>query len=83
MGRTVNKVSRSASEAFGHNRESYESLYRGEPAFPGLKLIEEIFLTRAPEVADLRPIVRLTSRLAAPSAAMSRMIGTVVLRYRF
>ena len=49
----------------------------------GLKLIEEIFLTRAPEVAELPPIVRLTSRLAAPSAAVSRMIGTVVLRYRF
>lgn len=29
------KVSRSASEAFRHDRESYESLYRGEPAFPG------------------------------------------------
>ncbi len=28
-------VSRSASEAFRHNRESYESLYRGRPAFPG------------------------------------------------
>jgi O-methyltransferase involved in polyketide biosynthesis len=48
-----------------------------------LKLVEEIFLTRAPEVAELPPIVRLTSRLAAPSATVSRMIGTVVLRYRF
>jgi len=28
-------VSRSESEAFRHNRESYERLYRGEPAFPG------------------------------------------------
>jgi len=28
-------VSRFTSEAFRHNRESYESLYRGEPAFPG------------------------------------------------
>ena len=28
-------MSRSASEAFRHDRESYESLYRGEPAFPG------------------------------------------------
>ncbi len=34
-GRTVHGVSRSASEAFRHNAESYESLYRGEPAFPG------------------------------------------------
>jgi SAM-dependent methyltransferase len=28
-------VSRSAAEAFRHNAESYENLYRGEPAFPG------------------------------------------------
>jgi hypothetical protein len=28
-------------------------------------------------------IMRLTSRLAAPSATISRTIGTVVLRYRF
>jgi SAM-dependent methyltransferase len=42
MGRTVNKVSRSASEAFGHNRESYESRYRGEPAFPGAPAPEAI-----------------------------------------
>jgi O-methyltransferase involved in polyketide biosynthesis len=49
----------------------------------GLKLDEEIFLTRAPEVAELPLIMRLTSRLAARSAAASRMIGTVVLRYRF
>ncbi|MGA9492790.1 MAG: class I SAM-dependent methyltransferase [Mycobacterium sp.] len=49
----------------------------------GLKLIEEIFLTRAPEVAELPPFVRLTSRLAAPSVTVSRAIGTVVVRYGF
>ena len=49
----------------------------------GLKLVEEIFLTRAPEVAELPLIVRLTSRLAAPSATVSRLIGTTILRYRF
>jgi O-methyltransferase involved in polyketide biosynthesis len=49
----------------------------------GLKLVEEIFLTQAPEVAELPLIMRLTSRLAAPSAAVSRMIGTDVLRYPF
>ena len=49
----------------------------------GLKLIEEIFLTRAPEVAELPPFVRLTSRLAAPSVTVSRVIGTVVVRYGF
>jgi hypothetical protein len=40
-------------------------------------------VSRSPEVADLPPIARLTSRLPAPSAAVSRLIGTVVLRYRF
>ena len=38
----MKKVSRSASEAFGHNLESYESLYRGEPAFPGAPAPEAI-----------------------------------------
>jgi O-methyltransferase involved in polyketide biosynthesis len=49
----------------------------------GLKLIEEILLTRAPEVAELPPLIRMTARLAAPSATASRMVGTVVVRYRF
>lgn len=49
----------------------------------GLKLIEEIDLTRAPEVAELPLIVRMTARLAAPSATASRMVGTVVVRYDF
>jgi O-methyltransferase involved in polyketide biosynthesis len=49
----------------------------------GLKLVEEIFLTRGPEVAELPFALRLTARLAAPSARVSRLIGTVVVRYRF
>lgn len=49
----------------------------------GLKLAEEIFLTRAPEVAELPFVMRLTSRLAAPNAAVSRMIGTTLVRYKF
>jgi methyltransferase (TIGR00027 family) len=49
----------------------------------GLKLVDEIFLTRAPEVARLPFALRLTARLAAPSARVSRLIGTVVVRYRF
>jgi hypothetical protein len=49
----------------------------------GLKLVEEIFLTRAPEVAELPLMLRATARLAAPSARVSRLIGTVVVRYRF
>lgn len=50
---------------------------------PGLTLTEEIFLTRAPEVAQLPLIKRFASRLAAPSATLSRMIGTTIFRYRF
>lgn len=38
----MNTVSRSASDAFGHNRDSYESLYRGQPAFPGAPAPEAI-----------------------------------------
>ena len=49
----------------------------------GLTLLDEIFLTRAPEVAELPLIGRLTSRLAARSAKLSRIMATVVLRYRF
>lgn len=49
----------------------------------GFKLIEEIFLTRAPEVAELPLFVRMTARLAAPSTTVSRMVGTVVVRYGF
>lgn len=49
----------------------------------GLSLVDEMFLTRAAERVELPRSVRLASRLAARSAALSRMIGTVVLRYRF
>jgi O-methyltransferase involved in polyketide biosynthesis len=49
----------------------------------GLRLVEEIFLTRAPEVVELPLILRLTSRLAAPSATVSRQIGMTILHYRF
>jgi O-methyltransferase involved in polyketide biosynthesis len=45
----------------------------------GLTLLDEIFLYRAPEVAELPLIGRLTSRLAARSSTVSRMVGTVVL----
>ena len=49
----------------------------------GLTLLDEIFLTRVPEVADLTPIGRLTSRLVARSARASRIMRTMVLRYGF
>jgi methyltransferase (TIGR00027 family) len=48
-----------------------------------LKLAEEIFLTRAPEVGELPLVMRTTARLAAHSATASRLIGTVVVGYRF
>jgi O-methyltransferase involved in polyketide biosynthesis len=49
---------------------------------PGLKLVEEILLTREPEVAAFPLALRLVNRLAAHSAALSRR-GTTVLHYRF
>jgi methyltransferase (TIGR00027 family) len=50
---------------------------------PGLKLVEEIFLTRAPELAEMPLSGRLSARLVAPSPALSRIVGTTVLRYAF
>ncbi len=38
----MRRVSRSASDPFRHNIDSYESLYRGEPAFPGAPAPEGI-----------------------------------------
>ncbi|WP_232665717.1 hypothetical protein [Pseudonocardia sp. TRM90224] len=49
---------------------------------PGLELVEEIFLTRAPELADMTVGGRLASRLFA-RPYLSRMLATTVLRYRF
>ncbi|MHA6623452.1 class I SAM-dependent methyltransferase [Pseudonocardia sp. DLS-67] len=50
---------------------------------PGLTLAEEIFLSRAPEVAAMPLSGRLASRMIAGSDWSSRMGGTTVLRYRF
>ena len=49
---------------------------------PRLKLVKEILLTREPEVAEFPLALRLFTRLAAHSAALSRR-GTTVLHYRF
>lgn len=49
----------------------------------GLTLAQEVFLTRAPEVADLSMSGRLISRLAAHHPSASRLLRTMVLRYRF
>jgi O-methyltransferase involved in polyketide biosynthesis len=49
---------------------------------PRLRLVQEILLTREPEVAAYPPAVRLITRLAAHSTAPSRR-GTTVLRFRF
>jgi O-methyltransferase involved in polyketide biosynthesis len=49
---------------------------------PSLRLVEEILLTREPEVAQFPPLLRLITRLSAYSSALSRR-GTTVLHYRF
>jgi hypothetical protein len=49
---------------------------------PRLRLVEEILLARAPEVAAFPPLLRFVTRLVARSTALSRR-GTSVLRYRF
>ncbi|MGD9622810.1 MAG: class I SAM-dependent methyltransferase [Mycolicibacterium sp.] len=56
---------------------------RPERWVAGLKLAGEIFLTRAPEVAELPLATRLILRLAASSARASRMIGTTLVHYEF
>jgi O-methyltransferase involved in polyketide biosynthesis len=79
----VKHLSGTAAIAGGVANPGFNDPRQPERWVGALKLIEEIFLTRAPEVAELPLIVRVTSRLAARSAVVSRMIGTVVLRYRF
>ncbi len=49
---------------------------------PALRLVEEILLTREPEVGEFPLALRLLTQLAAHSAALSRR-GTAVLHYRF
>jgi O-methyltransferase involved in polyketide biosynthesis len=49
---------------------------------PRLRLVREILLTREPEVAEFPAALRLFTRLASRSAAVSRR-GTTVLHYRF
>lgn len=49
---------------------------------PKLKLAEEYFTTRAPEVAQLSAFLRLVNRLAARSATWSRR-GTAIAHYVF
>jgi O-methyltransferase involved in polyketide biosynthesis len=49
---------------------------------PRLHLVREILLTREPEVAEFPTALRLFTRLAAHSTALSRR-GTTVLHYRF
>lgn len=48
-----------------------------------LTLLDEIFSTRAPEVADMPMIGRIASRLAARSAKLSRRMATAVWHYGF
>lgn len=80
---TLTHTSAMAAIAAGVVNPGFNDPRQPENWIDGLKLIEEIFLTRAPEVAELPTMVRLISRLAAPSVTVSRLIGTVLLRYRF
>lgn len=57
--------------------------HRLEEWVPGIRLVEEVFLTRVPEVAELPAASRWTSHLTAPSKAVSRVMRTMVLHYRF
>jgi methyltransferase (TIGR00027 family) len=79
----VKHVRSMASIAGGVANPGFNDPRQPERWVAGLKLIEQIFLTQAAEVAELPPAMRLMSRLAAPSATVSRMIGTTVLRYGF
>jgi O-methyltransferase involved in polyketide biosynthesis len=49
---------------------------------PRLELVQEILLSREPEVAQFPPLLRAYYRLSARSTSWSRK-GTVVLHYRF
>jgi len=72
-----------AAIAGGVVNPGFNDPHQPERSVDGLKLAGETFLTRAPEVAELSPMLRLTCRLAARSPTVSRLIGTVILRYRF
>ena len=56
---------------------------RLEKLVPGLALVDELLLTRTPQVAALPRGPRWAFRAAAGSALLSRLMTTVVLRYRF
>jgi O-methyltransferase involved in polyketide biosynthesis len=80
---TLTHTSEMAALAGGVVNPGFNDPRQPEHWVDGLELIEEVYLTRAPEVAELPATVRLISRLAARSASVSRRISTVVLRYRF
>lgn len=61
----------------------FDDPHEPERWVPGLTLVEEIFLTRAPELAAMPLAGRLAARLIAGSDRLSRMGGTTLLRYRF
>lgn len=72
-----------ASIADGVMNPGFNDPRQPERWVAGLKLIEETMLTRAPELAELPVVMRAMGRLAAPSLTMSRIVGTVVVRYGF
>lgn len=56
--------------------------HEAERRDPRLKRVEELFVTRAPEVARMSPGLRVLMRSFAHSTYLSRR-GTAVWHYRF
>lgn len=62
--------------------DGFDDAHEPETWCPGLKLLNEVLLTREPEVADFPFGLRVANRLAALSTAWSRR-GATVLHYGF
>ncbi|WP_433711111.1 hypothetical protein ACQP2U_33345 [Nocardia sp. CA-084685] len=81
--RAVKRMRSTAAIAGGVVNPGFNDPHAPEQWGARLSLVEEIFLTRAPEVAKGPLLARLGIQLIGRSAALSRIIGTVVLCYSF
>ncbi|MEV5839560.1 class I SAM-dependent methyltransferase [Nocardia sp. NPDC052112] len=81
--RAVKRMRSTAVIAGGVVNPGFNDPHEPEQWAARLRLVEEIFLTRAPEVAECSLLARLGIQSIGRSAALSRIIGTVVLRYSF
>jgi len=80
---TVKHVAAFAAIAGDVVNPGFNDPHAPESWVPGLELVEEIYLTRAPELVDMPLGARLAARMCAPSRTLSRTLGTTLLRYRF